>query len=103
MSLELSDTALSPPVPTRLTANLLRQRSLHKRWQRYQARCHILRAQLGFAATESGRPATCVGCCYYHGKAYGQTKESRHRLICGFHPYGWQEDENCPDWQGEYP
>ncbi|MGK7945098.1 MAG: hypothetical protein AB4058_11580 [Microcystaceae cyanobacterium] len=81
----------------RLTANLLRQRSLHKRWHRHQARCHILRSQLGFATAESDRPQVCIGCIYYHGKRYGQTRETRQRLICGFHPSGWEGDGDCPD------
>ena len=35
----------------------------------------------------------CIGCQYYHGQVY-----SGNLLVCGMHPYGW-EDENCPDWQ----
>lgn len=101
MSLDSPHVALFPPMSVRLTPNLLRQRSLHKRWQRHQAKCHILRAQLGFDMIDSDRPEVCLGCCHYHGQAYGQTKENRHRLICGFHPYGWTGAGNCPDWKAE--
>ncbi|MBW4519526.1 MAG: hypothetical protein KME16_07470 [Scytolyngbya sp. HA4215-MV1] len=38
----------------------------------------------------------CVGCQHYHGQAYGGTL-----LVCGMHPYGWQE-EQCPDWQSTW-
>ncbi|KAB0240944.1 hypothetical protein EZJ55_10545 [Microcystis aeruginosa EAWAG127a] len=24
-------------------------------------------------------------------------------IICGFHPSGWNQEENCPDWQTEDP
>jgi hypothetical protein len=36
----------------------------------------------------------CVGCQHYHGYAYGGNL-----LVCGIHPYGW-DDETCPDWDG---
>ena len=35
----------------------------------------------------------CIGCRNYHGMVYGGNL-----LVCGMHPYGW-EDENCPDWE----
>ncbi len=35
----------------------------------------------------------CVGCRHYHGHVYGGNL-----LVCGMHPYGWEE-ENCPDWE----
>jgi hypothetical protein len=35
----------------------------------------------------------CVGCCNYHGEAYGGNV-----LVCAMHPYG-VEDESCPDWE----
>jgi hypothetical protein len=35
----------------------------------------------------------CVGCCNYHGEAYGGNV-----LVCAMHPYGI-EDESCPDWE----
>ena len=35
----------------------------------------------------------CVGCRHYHGQSYGGPM-----LVCGMHPYGWEE-EKCPDWQ----
>jgi len=37
----------------------------------------------------------CIGCRHYHGQVY-----SGNLLICGMHPYGW-EDKNCPDWEQE--
>ncbi len=83
-----------------LTANLLRQRSIHRRWHCYQSRCQILRSQLGFNQVAPDRPSTCIGCVHYHGKAYGQSA-TRTRLICGFYPYGWTGENNCPNWQGD--
>ncbi|MBF2020665.1 MAG: hypothetical protein IGR93_11320 [Hydrococcus sp. C42_A2020_068] len=83
------------------TANLLRHRAISRCWHRHQSQCQILRAQLGFDRVESSRPLACQGCRHYHGKAYGLTRTTRIRLICGFHPYGWMEKEGCPDWQGE--
>ena len=44
--------------------------------------------------TPQAQPA-CVGCHHYHGQVYGENL-----LVCGMHPYGW-EDENCPDWEQE--
>jgi hypothetical protein len=38
----------------------------------------------------------CVGCRHYHGQSYGG-----HMLVCGMHPYGWEE-EKCPDWQATW-
>ncbi len=35
----------------------------------------------------------CIGCRNYHGQVY-----SGNLLVCGMHPYGW-EDKNCPDWE----
>jgi hypothetical protein len=72
----------------------------HARWQRMQSKRHILRSQLGFTDHTSSRPQTCQGCIHYHGVAYGYTQEARTTLICGFHPYGWQGGQDCPDWQG---
>lgn len=46
------------------------------------------------AATKEKNPA-CIGCRHYHGQAY-----ANNLLVCGMHPYGW-EDENCPDWEQE--
>jgi hypothetical protein len=83
-----------------LSANLLRQRTLQQNWYRNQSRCQILRSQLGFNHVTSERPLVCIGCLHYHGKAYGQTRGTRTPLICGSHPYGWTEDDTCPDWQG---
>ena len=84
-----------------LTANSLRLRTLHRHWHRYNSRCQILRSQLGFNQVESERPLVCRGCIQYHGRAYGQNRATRTRLICGFHPFGWMGEGNCPDWQGE--
>ena len=42
--------------------------------------------------TPEEHPA-CMGCRHYHGTVY-----SGNLLVCGMHPYGW-EDENCPDWE----
>lgn len=67
----------------------------------------ILEAVLGLegAVEEASQPiihtvdpilnhhTACVGCRHYHGQVYGGTP-----LVCGMHPYGW-EDEQCPDWQ----
>lgn len=38
-------------------------------------------------------PATCQGCCHYHGQSYGG-----HVLVCAMHPYG-VDTEQCADWQ----
>lgn len=37
----------------------------------------------------------CVGCHHYHGQVHGGNL-----LVCGMHPYGWDNQE-CPDWEGE--
>ncbi|MCZ8192773.1 MAG: hypothetical protein O9326_24405 [Microcystis sp. LE19-338.1B] len=36
-------------------------------------------------------------------KLFQQTLIMQERLICGFHPSGWNQEENCPDWQTEDP
>ncbi|ACK71797.1 hypothetical protein PCC7424_3402 [Gloeothece citriformis PCC 7424] len=87
---------------TSLTANLIQQQTNYRRWHRHQSKCQILRSQLGFNQVVSSRPAVCQGCSHYHGKAYGQSRTTRTRLICGFHPYGWTANDNCPDWQEKY-
>jgi hypothetical protein len=43
----------------------------------------------------SERNPACIGCRHYHGQVY-----SGELLVCGMHPYGWN-DENCPDWEQE--
>ena len=43
----------------------------------------------------SEKNPACIGCGHYHGQVY-----SGNLLVCGMHPYGW-EDENCPDWEQE--
>jgi hypothetical protein len=45
-------------------------------------------------ATAEHQPA-CVGCRNYNGTMFGGNL-----LVCGFHPYGWEEG-NCPDWEGD--
>ncbi|MEB3181496.1 MAG: hypothetical protein VKL59_21045 [Nostocaceae cyanobacterium] len=45
-------------------------------------------------ATTEKNPA-CIGCHHYHGEVY-----SGNLLVCGMHPYGW-EDATCPDWEQE--
>ncbi len=37
----------------------------------------------------------CIGCRHYHGQVY-----NGNLLVCGMHPYGY-EDESCPDWEQE--
>lgn len=37
----------------------------------------------------------CLGCRNYHGVTY-----EGNRLICGMHPYGWDQGD-CPDWEGD--
>jgi hypothetical protein len=46
------------------------------------------------AATPDHQPA-CIGCRNYNGTTFGGNL-----LVCGFHPYGCQE-ETCPDWEAE--
>jgi hypothetical protein len=46
------------------------------------------------AATPDHQP-TCIGCRNYNGTTFGGNL-----LVCGFHPYGCQE-ETCPDWEAE--
>lgn len=43
--------------------------------------------------THDRQPA-CIGCSHYHGHVYGGNL-----LVCGMHPYGWDE-ATCPDWEG---
>ncbi|WP_254565212.1 hypothetical protein [Oscillatoria sp. HE19RPO] len=38
--------------------------------------------------------AACIGCKNYHGQVYGGNL-----LVCGMHPYGWETDGDCPDWE----
>ena len=84
-------------------ANLYRFRLLQKRRHDYQSRCQVLRSQLGFRQVESTRPQACLHCRHYHGQFYGYSRETRKQLICGFHPYGWLENTQCPDWQEVTP
>lgn len=73
----------------------------YTRWHRQESKRHILRSQLGFGDLTPSRPRSCVGCAHYHGVAYGYTRDTRTTLICGFHPYGWEREDACPDWQGD--
>jgi hypothetical protein len=46
------------------------------------------------AASPTFQPA-CMGCRNYNGTTFGGNL-----LVCGFHPYGWEEG-SCPDWEQE--
>lgn len=81
-------------------ANYFLRKADYARWHRLQSKQHILRSQLGFTEVASARPKACQGCEHYHGIAYGYSRKKRTVLVCGFHPYGWQQDAICPDWQG---
>jgi hypothetical protein len=45
-------------------------------------------------ANKDFHPA-CMGCRNYNGTTFGGNL-----LICGFHPYGWEEG-SCPDWEAQ--
>ncbi len=79
-------------------ANCRYQQMMQQRWCQGQRKRQILRSQIGFAQATPSRPAPCVGCHHYHGQAYGWSRADRTRLICGFHPYGWDHPAPCPDW-----
>jgi hypothetical protein len=81
-------------------ANYLFRKASHAQWHRMQSKQQILRSQLGFKDLVTGRPKACQDCVHYHGIAYGYSRATRTMLICGFHPYGWSEDNGCPDWTG---
>lgn len=82
-------------------ANYLLRRQAYQQWHRWQSKQQILRSQVGFRGLASSRPTACIGCLNYHGIRYGTAKATRTCLICAVHPYGWQENSPCPDWQGE--
>lgn len=84
--------------PLRRIDYLLRKAD-YVNWHRQQSNRQILRSQQGFSDVEPSRPRACRGCANYHGVAYGYSRESRTALVCGFHPYGWLDDADCPDWQ----
>jgi hypothetical protein len=42
----------------------------------------------------SEKNSACIGCKNYHGQVYGGNL-----LVCGMHPYGWEADGDCPDWE----
>jgi len=52
----------------------------------------FLASEFGLSVDPSDRPKTCQGCQNYHGETY-----NGNRLICGIHPYGWDDDHGCPD------
>lgn len=79
-------------------ANYFFRKAAHARWHRQRSKQQILRSQLGFSEVVTSRPKACQGCTNYHGIAYGYTKATRMVVVCGFHPYGWQGDNPCPDW-----
>ncbi|MEL6221715.1 MAG: hypothetical protein AAFQ57_14745 [Cyanobacteria bacterium J06626_14] len=81
------------------TANYRARKVAYDRWHRYQSKVQILRSQLGFHDATEDRPTVCKGCTHYHGIAYGQHRNARTLLVCGFHPYGWHNSSSCPDWQ----
>jgi hypothetical protein len=39
----------------------------------------------------------CVGCRNYHGYSYNGVP-----FVCAMHPYGWEADEACPDWDSTW-
>ncbi|MEB3289654.1 MAG: hypothetical protein VKI82_07055 [Leptolyngbya sp.] len=73
----------------------------YEQWHRGQSQQHILRAQVGFASSPPDRPKACRHCAHYHGVAYGTCRARRQILICAVHPYGWQRETPCPDWQAD--
>lgn len=73
----------------------------YEQWHRIQRKQQILRSQVGFTAPASARPWPCRRCANYHGLAYGTSRDRRQTLICAIHPYGWQQESPCPDWQAE--
>ncbi|NET33856.1 MAG: hypothetical protein F6K19_17855 [Cyanothece sp. SIO1E1] len=81
-------------------ANYLFRKRAHLRWHRQQSKQQILRSQVGFTDKSPSRPQPCQGCTHYHGIAYGNSYATRAILVCGIHPYGWQGESACPDWQG---
>ena len=54
------------------------------------------RPQLEFKNSEgffSFKLETCAGCRNFHGAE---------KIVCGIHPYGWDESCACPDWQSNH-
>ncbi|ASC72059.1 hypothetical protein XM38_030130 [Halomicronema hongdechloris C2206] len=80
-------------------ANYLCRRRAYEQWHRAQSKQHILRSQVGFCERTTSRPPACQGCINYHGVTYGTSQATRTTLICAIHPYGWQQEGACPDWQ----
>jgi len=52
----------------------------------------FLASEFGLSVVASDRPKACQGCQNYHGEIY-----NGNRLICGIHPYGWNDGDECPD------
>ena len=48
---------------------------------------------VGFQQPTPDINPACFNCANYHGRIYNENL-----LVCGIHPYGW-DDENCPDWE----
>ena len=48
-----------------------------------------------YVSPSPSRQTACMGCRHYHGHVYGGNL-----MVCGMHPYGW-DDPSCPDWEGE--
>jgi hypothetical protein len=84
-----------------LRIDYLLRKADYVNWHRQQSNQQILRSQQGFSEVTPSRPKACQGCANYHGIAYGYTRSDRGMLVCGFHPYGWQTDSHCPDWEGD--
>ena len=58
----------------------------------FSANCRCFSA-IGFEpVATSDRPEACQGCQNYHGETY-----NGNRLICGIHPYGWNDGDECRD------
>lgn len=92
-----------PPSPERHRfdrANALGLKRSSQRWHQHQSRLYVLRSQLGFDRTiaSNPRPTACDGCRHYYGMTHGTSRETRARLVCGFHPSG-PPATPCPDWQ----
>lgn len=85
--------------PSRRIDYLLRKAD-YVNWHRQQSNQQILRSQQGFSEVTPSRPQPCQGCTNYHGVTYGYTRCDRTTLVCGFHPYGWKLESDCPDWEG---
>ncbi len=64
-------------------------------WNAVHEFVDFYRPQLEFKQYEelsSFNLETCVGCHNFHGA---------NQIVCGIHPYGWDESCTCPDWQSD--